>query len=257
MGGVLSTPLSCKSALIVHTAFPGDIVLSTPLVRAAKKSMPGCRLAFLATPNAANLLENNPYLDQLIVYDKRGKQAGVAALFRLARSLRQQHFELALLPHRSLRTALLAWAAGIRLRVGFATAPGAFLYTHRVAYQRTQHEVERNLALLQAIGGAADGLQPEVFPDTRDHERVNEVLGGAPGKRPLLGLAPGSIWPTKRWTPEGFAQVGRLAVRQLGAAVVVIGGPEDRELASQVCAAIGGQAINAAGRLALRQSAEL
>jgi len=219
--------------------------------------MPHCRIAFLATPTAGNLLETNPYLDQLIVYDKRGSHAGMSAMVRLARRLRQQKFELALLPHRSLRSAILAWAAGIPVRIGFSRAPGAFLYTHRVPYGKTVHEVERNLALLQATGGRADGLQPEVFPDSFDRARVDELLRGVEGGRPLLGLAPGSIWPTKRWTPQGFSEVGATAVRELEAAVVTIGGVEDQGLAAEVCAAIGSKAISAAGRLTLRQSAEL
>ncbi|MGQ9560196.1 MAG: glycosyltransferase family 9 protein [Candidatus Oleimicrobiaceae bacterium] len=254
----VSPPALCyKSVLIVHSAFPGDIVLCTPLLRAVKKSMPQAMVAFLATPTSANLLETNPHLDQLIVYDKRGSEKGLGSLLRLIRRLRQQHFQLALLPHRSLRSALLAWAAGIRVRIGFSQAPGAFLYTHRVPYRRTCHEVERNLALLEAAGGRADGLQPEVFPDGSDRARVDELLKEADAKGPLLGLAPGSIWPTKRWTPGGFAEVGTMAMRTLAATVVVIGGPEDRALTARVCAAMDHKAIDAAGRLTLRQSAEL
>ncbi len=253
-----SPPALCyKSVLIVHSAFPGDIVLCTPLLRAVRKSMPQAKVGFLATPTSANLLETSPYLDQLIVYDKRGAEKGLGSLLRLIRRLRQQRFELALLPHRSLRSAILAWAAGIGVRIGFSQAAGAFLYTHRVPYRRTWHEVERNLALLQAAGGRADGLQPEVFPDSADCARVDELLKEADAKGPLLGLAPGSIWPTKRWTSAGFAEVGSMAIRTLGATVVIIGGPEDRALAAQVCAAMDHQAIDATGRLTLRQSAEL
>ncbi|MDZ7337702.1 MAG: glycosyltransferase family 9 protein [candidate division KSB1 bacterium] len=249
--------LPYRSVLIVQTAFPGDVVLCTPMVRATRKSFAEAAITFLSTPVAANLLETNPHIDELVTYDKRGEEAGVAAFARLVRRLRRRRFDLALLPHRSLRTALLAWAAGIPVRVGFAVFPGGPFYTHRVVYDRTQHEIERNLALLQAIGGTADGLQPEVFPDAGDRTRVDQLLEGVDQRAPLLAIAPGSIWPTKRWTPHGFAEVGVLAVEKLGATVMVVGGSEDRPLAQDVVAAIGKGAINAAGKLSFRQSAEL
>ncbi len=246
-----------RSVLIVQTAFPGDVVLCTPLVRATRKSLAKGRVTFLSTPTAANLLETNPHIDELIVYDKGGREAGPGAFWRLARRLRQRRFDLALLPHRSFRTALLAWAAGIPVRVGFAKAAGALLYTHRVPYERTRHEVERDLALLEAAGGAPNGLQPEVFPAHFDQSRVDELLREVGPEEPLLALAPGSVWPTKRWIARGFAKVGRMAVEKLGATVVLLGGPEDRTLTAEIAAAIGRRVVDAAGRLTFRQSAEL
>ena len=103
--------------LVVQTAFLGDVVLTTPLLEALAERHSAVDL--LTTPAAAPLLETHPAVRRVIAYDKRGHDRGPIALLGLARRLRAERYEAAYLPHRSLRTAALAWLAGIPRRVGF------------------------------------------------------------------------------------------------------------------------------------------
>ncbi|MEA1997030.1 MAG: hypothetical protein U9N45_05300, partial [Gemmatimonadota bacterium] len=111
---------SYKSILVFNSAFPGDIVLTTPLVRAVCENFPGARLSFCTTPSGAGLLDGLSFIDQVIVYDKHGVDRGIRGLMGTAGRLRKERFDLAFSAHRSIRSAVLLSLAGIPVRVGFA-----------------------------------------------------------------------------------------------------------------------------------------
>jgi len=231
--------------LVVQSSFLGDVVLATPLVSALRERLRPRRLAVLVRPEAAALLDGHPDVDVVLVDDKRGRDRGPAGLWRAARRLRAERFDLAVSPHRSLRTALVLAAAGIPRRVGFAAARGAWLYHVRVPRDRRRHDVERNLALLEPFGGAAGPPRLHLPVGAAAAARAAALLPAGPG--PLVALAPASVWATKRWVPEGFGAVGA-ALAGDGARVVVLGAPADAALCERVAAAAGGRATVLAGR---------
>src|SRR5205823_9724034 len=138
--------------LVAQTSFLGDVVLTTPLVSALHARLAPRRLSVLVRPEAAPLLGGHPDVDDVLIDDKRGRDRGLRGLLRTARRLGREGFDLAVSPHRSLRTALLLAAARIPRRVGFRESRGAFLYHVRVPRVRCHHDVERNLALVAPFG---------------------------------------------------------------------------------------------------------
>ena len=238
------------SAVVVQTAFLGDVVLTTPLLRTlAVRHGP---VDVVTTPAAAPLLDTHPAVRQVIRYDKRGADRGWGGLTALARRLREAHYEVAYVPHRSLRSALLALWARVPRRVGFRDGWRS-LYTESRARPAGGHEVDRLLALAgdpTAIRTPSIGLTPA------DHGAAaafveTEALGSD-----VVALAPGSIWGTKRW-PHFTALAGRLAGSH---AIAVVGGPGDGELAAAIVDHVrsaGGRAASGCGKLTLRESAAL
>ena len=234
-------------ALVVQTSFIGDTVLTTPLIANLASR---ATVDVVVTATSAPLLENNPAIDQLIVYDKRGADRGVAGFVRLTRQLRSRRYGAAYLAQGSMRSAALVLAAGIRHRVGFQTSAGRRLYTERVPYIENDHHAARLLRL----AGAADGARPRprLYPGVAEREAVDALLRQAGAlDAPLVALAPGSVWATKRW--PYYADLAR----ELGERLVIIGSAADRELAAQIVAAAGARAIDATGQLSLLASAEL
>jgi len=145
-------PAPRSPTLVVQTAFLGDVVLTTPLLEVlAARHGP---VDVVTTPAAAALLETHPAVRRVWRYDKKGREAGLAGLRRLATTLRAEGFARAVLPHRSWRSGALAVWAGIPERIGFDDAPARLTYTARVARPHGGHEVERLLAL---AGGAGSG----------------------------------------------------------------------------------------------------
>lgn len=231
--------------LVAQTSFLGDVVLTTPLLSALHERVRPRRLAVLVRPEAVPLLDGHPAVDAVLVDDKRAGDRGPGGILRVARRLRREAFDLVVSPHRSLRTALVLAAAGIPRRIGFADSRGAFLFHERIPRDRRRHDVERNLALAAPFGGAVGTPALHLAVQADAASRAAALLPEGDG--PLVGLAPGSVWATKRWDPDGFAAVLR-AFRARGARVVVLGAPDERPIAEDVVRRAGGGATLLAGR---------
>jgi heptosyltransferase II len=232
------------STLVIQTAFLGDVILSTGLLEAlAERFGP---VDVVTTPAAAPLVETHPAVRRVVAYDKHGRDRGIDGFSRVVRALKRAKYARVFLPHRSLRSALLARLAGIPERIGFAGGPGSWSYTRRVEVPRDGHDAERQLAL---AGGQTARVSLGITSADRASADAWLAERGITGK--FVALAPGSIWGTKRW--PGYAE---LAARIEGP-VVVVGGPDDIGLASQIAREGAGRVHSAAGALSLRASAAL
>jgi heptosyltransferase-2 len=242
---------SYSNILVFQTAFLGDVVLTTPLFRALKRLYPLARLTLLTTPQARPLVEEDPHLDAILTYDKKGGER----MREVIGKIRARGFDVLISPHRSHRTALIALFSGIPVRVGYAESGFAFAYNRHVRRPMDLHEVDRVLALVRGLGAEPDAADRVLFTGYTELEKnaVDAVLSeaGVSAGEKIAGLCPGSVWATKRWTPEGFAYVGR-ALTARGFRVVCIGGPEERDTAAAVAHRIGPRAVNAAGRTPLK-----
>ena len=251
------------SSLVVQTAFLGDVVLTTPLIAELARRGP---VDVVVRPDAAALLANDPHIRTLVVYDKRGADRGLGGVWRLGRRLRALgggERRTAYLAQGSARSAALALAAGCGERIGFDSSRQArALYTRVVRFRRDRHHAARLLALAAGDGGAAEPaaerLRPRLHPGGAERAAVDVLLAtagwGPDAADPLVALAPGSAWATKRW-PHYPALAAALADR---ARLVVTGGSGDAALAAAVVAACPpGRALDATGRLSLLGSAEL
>jgi heptosyltransferase II len=235
--------------LVIQTAFLGDVVLTTPLLaRLAARFGP---VDVVTTPAAAELIETHPAVHRVIRYDKRGADRGIGGFHRLAERLADTRYSAAFLPHRSWRSAALAFAAHVPDRTGFADSPAAILYTRRVARPRGGHESARLLALADDRRIAAPPPKVSLVLTDADRAAAGAWLAERRITTPFVAVAPGSIWGTKRW--PGYTEL----VARLEKPVVVLGSAADGELAAQVAGAAAGRAHSAAGALSLRESAAL
>ncbi len=239
------------TSLIVQTSFLGDMVLTTPLIAELAARGP---VDVVATPASAGLLANNPDVRRVIVYDKRRSARGLRGFRRIARELAASRADAVYLAQGSLRSAALAFASGVRVRVGFATSAGRALYSRTVPYRRDLHHAAR-LWQLAAPDREPDAEQrrPRLYPGAEEKAAVNALLGASHDARPLAALAPGSVWATKRW--PYYADLARALAGE--ARLVVIGSADDRQLAAAIVDAAGPSTVDATGHLSLLASAEL
>jgi heptosyltransferase-2 len=249
-------------SLVIQTSFLGDVVLTTPLIAELATRGPA---HVVATREGAPLLARNPDIAGVTVYDKRGAARGVGGLANVAAELTAARVRaaasgatdaVAYLAQGSVRSAALARLAGFRTRVGFTTSAGRWLYTRRVPYREDRHHAERLWRLAERPGDAPshEQLRPRLFPGGAEREAVDRLLDDAgAGAAPIVALAPGSVWATKRW--PYYPELARLLAGS--ARLVVIGGKDDGALATEIMRAAGDSVIDATGRLSLLGSAEL
>lgn len=239
--------------LVLNTAFLGDVALTTPLFSLLAGD--GWTVDALVVPASAPLLEGHPHLDRVIVYDKRG-EPGLRKLLSLGRGLRGR-YDAVLVPHRSARSAILAWLTRAPVRVGYRppkrpyTPPFTnrrlrpkftlwrFLYTHRVDYVLGRYEARRVCDLAKILGLAVEGEPAGMLAvSNRDSREVAGRLEGV--GRPMVVLFPGSAWGGKRYPQESFALVGLRLAEAAHAGIVVCGGPGEQELCDEVAGKIPG-----------------
>jgi heptosyltransferase-2 len=249
-----------RNILVIQTAFIGDVILTLPLIQVLKRNFQDAQIDLVATPRAAGLFANHPAIRRVIQYDKRGRDRGVKGFLHLEREISAGQYELAIIPHRSLRSALLAWKSGIKRRIGFNNSAGRWLFTDVVPYQTKRHEIERNLSLLEALSVVGSNRElPSLYPSQAEKNAIDVLLGdsGFNRSQQLVSLAPGTIWNTKRWLKERFAQVARQLASE-GHSVVLIGSDEDRILCEEIRHLAGEMhVLNTAGNLTLLESTEL
>ncbi len=253
-----------QRVVLFQTAFPGDVILTLPVAQVLHAQVPGVHIEFVAIPAASNVLEHHPAVDEIITFDKRGTDKGVRGMITAARRLRSRRFDVAVIPHRSLRSALVCRLARIPRRIGFSTSAGRMFLTDVVPYKKESHEIRRNLDLLKPLGVAVPGTElPALYPDAADHSAVENLLQQKRDVCPsfetgeMIALAPGSVWNTKRWPKEHFIDLAGKLLGE-GISVALIGGAGDRALCGEIEALAGdARLLNAAGKLSLLQSAEL
>jgi heptosyltransferase-2 len=243
------------NVLVLQTSFLGDTVLTLPLLAEIRRRFPRARLTFFCSPQGQALAASCRDIDETIVDDKRGEHRGLTGLWRQALRLRKEAFTVALTPHKSLRSALIVYLAHIPCRVGFRQSKGWYLFNRLVNRPADRHDVERNLSLLGAFGIAVEDCERHFdMPGNRDAQptAVPDLWSLKKGaQRLLIGVNPGSVWATKRWQAEGFAEVIGLLKARLECEVVIFGGPEDEKLAARIREASGTNCLNYAGKFTL------
>ena len=212
--------------LIIHTAFIGDIVLSTPLIKMLKEKYPDSSITYVTTPVGATILRNNPNLAEIIEYDKRGEHSGIRGLFLLGKRLKYKNFDLIITPHRYLRSSLLTWLTGAPVRIGYDNASGKMFFTKKVHYDKSKHEVEKLLSFVEGKIDKYYGI--ELFPGKAEKNRINEIWSeNHLENKKIVTIAPGSKWFTKQWPLEYFNKVVEELSKRKDTAIVLIGGREE------------------------------
>jgi heptosyltransferase II len=246
-----------EKILVVQTSFLGDTVLTLPLLSEIKRRFPGSKLSVLCTPTGRELLLDYPIVDQIIVDDKKGVDRGWKGLWRKAKLLRAQGFTLALCPHKSFRSGLLLFLARIPRRVGFVQNKSAFLFHVRVNRDAQRHDVERTLSILEGLGIRTEDcervLDLPIAPGLKEAVTKRLLTAGVDTTKMLVGIHPGSVWATKRWSAEGFGRLIRLLKQKYPCEILLFGGLEDAQVVAEVQNLSGNCAVSLVNRISLRE----
>lgn len=247
--------LDKEKILVVQTAFLGDAVLTLPIIQKLKGKFPDASLHILCIPSTKDLFEHSPFIDKVIVYDKRGKQKSLFSFVTLIRLIKDQNFTRVYSPHRSFRSSILVFFSGANYTAGFDNASCSFLYKIRVKYFSDKHEVARNLDLIEFdTSGENWRILPIINIPVAVETQINKMVEGISQK--IVAVAPGSVWNTKIYPKNYFVDVIKYLVEK-NYYVVLIGGKDDEKICLEIQANFNERVKSLVGQLSVIESAAL
>ncbi len=251
--------------LIIKLSAIGDVIHALPVSHAIKETFPEARTAWVVEPPARELLEGNPYIDDVILFEKKRFKESLGGFLQnfgpFRRRLRAGHFDTALDLQGLGKSAAIAWFSGAKRRLGTCNMREL---SDRISRPVTGpnakgHIVERYLDVARAIGCRVDKV---VFPLVLSRQeqalaaRIREQ-GGVPAGARYVVLAPGANWPNKRWPAKSYAALADWLYDRKLIPVFVGGGAVDENLAAEIEAQAKLPPVNLIGRTSLRQLAAI
>jgi lipopolysaccharide heptosyltransferase II len=211
-----------RRILVIKLRAVGDVLLSTVVLRSLRAAFPAAMIDFMSEPPAVGLLEANPDITGIVVYDRRGKSA-----VRYLLDVHRSRYDLVIDLFGNPRTALLTFMSAAPHRVGFDFRGRRYAYTILVKPRgNVVHNTQFNLDALEALGiPITDRSIPfHILPE--DTRYVDNFLRSrfAEGT-PLVGISFGGGWYTKRWGLDRFAAIADRIVDQFGVGIVLPWGP--------------------------------
>jgi lipopolysaccharide heptosyltransferase III len=245
--------------LLIRLRLIGDVVFTTPALAALRTRFPDAHLTYLVERAAEPIVRHNPHLTNVIVVDRPRGLARIAYDLRLARTLRQERFDIVIDFHGGPRSAWLTFASGAPRRIGYDLPGRSLIYTDRLPWTRSlvppRHSVRNQWDLLTplAIAAPAEGVPPvEMAPDATAAAVVDARLNAAgvarDGRLVVIHVSAGN--PFRRWPAEHFAMLAAsLAKSDASRRIIITSGPSEASAADQVAAAAQAQAGPAASQI--------
>lgn len=244
--------------LIVNVNWLGDVLFSTPLIRAIREKFPAAYIACMIPPRCKEILESNPRLNEIIIYDEEGEHRGLAGKLKIISYLRSKRFDAAFLLHRSFTRALIIFLAGIPRRAGYRAKNRAFLLTDKIDMpSQESHRVDFFLNVGRPCGVNASDRAYEFFISEQDRARMKKLLYEKGIRDPdfAIVLNPGGNWKPKRWAPANFAALGDELMKQPGIKVIITGARRDTDLAREISSMMNSRPVILCGETTLKELA--
>ncbi len=246
--------------LVIRLSSLGDVVLATPVVELLKKHHPDAEVDFLVKKEYSELLEGNGNISRIISFDSKGDHKGITGIFTIVRELKREGYTHLVDLHGNLRS---------RMITGLLSDSETLRYKKQVLQRRmllwglkprTIHTVKAYCSSLSSLDVKTDFIPlPSIRISQEEDDVARELLRtfGISDGLLLTGLNPGAKWATKRWTEEGFVEVGKKVISELGSRVLLFGGPDEKGLCERIAESIGEGAFSVAGKTGLKEAAAL
>ena len=263
-GSSRSEPLSI---LIFRLDSMGDVVLTTPLFRELKKAFPKSRCTVVVQDAYRSLLVTNPHIDEVLslpdiksAWLPGGVKRLLAALRLYRNRLRGRHFDFAISPRWDVDEHLatfLCVLSNASSRVGYSenASPAKqrcnrgfdAAFSNCVPPRSARHEVMRNLAIVEALGGTVSDDTLEIRLTERDRRRAAKLLAQVTPSSKLVAIGIGARSPGRRWPLERYSRTLLQLANEYPVQAVVVCSATEREQATKLANSLGGSAILVSG----------
>ncbi|MGF1478069.1 MAG: lipopolysaccharide heptosyltransferase II [Cyanophyceae cyanobacterium] len=238
---------NARNVLCVRLDTIGDVIMTTPAMRALKLAHPERRLTLMTSSAGAVVAPQIPELDDLIVYDSPWLKATVPRVdsrpeFEMIERLREYRFDAAAIltvySQNPLPSAFLLYMAGVPLRLAHCHENPYQLLTHWIKdpepNQFTRHEVQRQLDLVASVGCHHDDKHMRLYVPEAARRRIQQLLHPLKLKERWVVIHPGATALSRRYPPESFAAVARQLVLEHHLQVIFTGTQPEQELVESI-----------------------
>jgi lipopolysaccharide heptosyltransferase II len=248
--GSRTDPSLFRKVLLIRLRRIGDIILTTPAVRALRTALPRAELVYVVEEPYRKLVEGNPDIDRIVAVPKGASRREFLAL---ARALRKEGFDAVIDFHGGPRASLLALLSGAKVKAGYAVKYRGLFYDVRVPRAPEQgriHSVENHINLVRALGIEVGEIPGLVLP------KGQAPILDLQGRGPLIVLHIGAGNRFRYWGTDNLVRLVRLLGEAEGTRVALIGGAEDKAAEAEILGRVPGT-LSYVGALDLAGTAEL
>jgi heptosyltransferase-2 len=241
--------------IVIDLLYLGDLMFAVPFFRELRKNFPAAQIDLIVNNAFYSVMENNANLDNIYAYDKSwsNKQS-----VRFARGLGRNNYDLGINIHGSWRTALLLKLINPSYAIGYGGQGRGLFLNQELKQPVNQHMVDVYLNFLREMDLSVETGLPYLEVTDEARNEINKKLEnwGIDTKVQLIALNTAGTWPTKRWTAEGFAQLGDVLNREYGR-VIMVGSPGDLSRVEEIVELMETEPIIAVGKTSLKELAAL
>jgi len=229
--------------LLVRLRLIGDVVFTTPAIRAIRRHYPDARITYIVEEEAAAVVRHNPHLDAVIVARSPHAPGRLRADLALIRRLRRERYDLAIDFHGGPRSSLLTWLSGAPTRIGYEVAGRGWMYTTRVPRPRAlrpRHSVVSQWDVLLPLGITPPDPELDATEMPDDPTAASAVArrlaaAGIGAGNPILVVHVSAGNPFRRWPSASFVElVRRLASKDPKRRIILTSGPSDAAAAAAI-----------------------
>ena len=217
-----------KSILIFELHSIGGTLLVTPVFRYLKKIFPECKLAVVSYPSSFQILSENKYIDEIIIY-KKGF-GSIPALFKVL----TQRYDLVLDYLCKARSIVVTLLAGAKYRIGMDTNFRNFFYSHIADRSADIYVAEFNLNYLSALNVSINDFDLDLFYKDEDINFADKFIKQLKPHNKLIGISPTGTWYTKKWMEEKFAELCDILIKNYKCVIILLWGPNEKEVVQKV-----------------------
>lgn len=259
-----------KKILIIRSGAIGDVVMTTPLIKAVRERFPAAEINYLVGNWSKKVLDGNPQLNRIIsfddkiVYDKKIKEG-----WELIKEIRTEQFDLAFVLDKSYHWGVLAYLMGIKQRIGFDRFGEGFAYNLSVFYDGSKYEGDYNLELIEklmtstgAVGEKVADRQMKIPLSEAEEDfataffRKNKIKGRTIGIIAGGAKNPGQTMDLKRWPLEHYTTLIKQLVGEFN--ILLLGGPSDKDVSEKIHTEITSPKVfDAIGQCGIKESVAL
>jgi ADP-heptose:LPS heptosyltransferase len=243
--------------LVIRTAYIGDVVMTLPILKPLKEKFPNAKLTFLTSTTAKPVLENNPYVDEIVTFDAFWfYRAGRGEYSRFIESFRQREFDLVIEARGDIRDLLfLVRPLKSRYKISSGIGGGTYFLTHVVPGDGMKHRVDYHLDMARFLGCRTDKLEWGIYPTTEERAAVDRTLQDAGITQPFISAHPGSRLSLKTWPLEKCAELYDRIMEEFNIPLVLLGTAEEKGQVRDIMSRMKHRPIDLSGKLSLRELA--